>query len=305
MKEIKVSVSMIAYNIEPFIGQAIESILMQKTNFPLQLVIGENLSPDGTRDICIAYKKKYPDRIKLLLHEKNLGLTANSIATQNACDGKYIAMCDGDDYWTDPYKLQTQVDFLESHPEYAGSGHQATVIYDDNSREPHNFRGFIEADLYMKDVIELRKFHTSSLVYKTSIWKKYGGIPHNIHANDRAMYLMIATEGMIRYFDKAMCIYRKNDSGISSSVNISHLKKDFNIIPWITKINPAFPKNRYKAYIHKTIIEYPERVSFFSLLKHYFLHVWYSFSYFPENRHEMRGSLRIFIKKFKKNFKNA
>jgi glycosyltransferase involved in cell wall biosynthesis len=291
-KEVKVSVCMIAYNIEPFIAEAIEGVLMQKTNFPVQLVIGEDVSPDSTRDICKAYKEKYPDRIKLLLHEKNLGLTANSIATQNACDGKYIAMCDGDDYWTDPDKLQLQVDFLEANPEYAASAHQATTIYDDNSCDPHNFRGYIEPDLYFKDVIELRKFHTSSLVYKRSIWQKYNGIPANIHANERAMYMMIATEGKIRYFDRSMCVYRLSSVGISSRVTPKVLSADLNMIPWMKNINKDFPKNRFRSYIYYTMFTYPAKLRKTELFRYYLLFAIYSFSYFPYNIKRVLRSFR-------------
>jgi glycosyltransferase involved in cell wall biosynthesis len=282
-ESIMVSVCMIAYNIEHFIGEAIESVLSQHTTFPVQLVIGEDVSPDKTREICIAYKEKYPHRIKLLLHEKNLGLTANSIATQNACDGKYVAMCDGDDYWTDSNKLQTQIDFLESNPEYAGCGHQATVIYDDKSRNPHNFRGYVESDLYLKDMVELRKFHTSSLVYRKEIWNKHGGIPPNIHANERAMYLMIATEGKIRYFNKAMCTYRLSSIGISSRVTPKILKQDLNIIPWIKRINSEFPAGQFRSYVYYTMFTYPNKVKIIELFKYYILFAIYSFSYFPHN----------------------
>lgn len=278
-----VSVCIIAYNIEPFIGEAIESVLMQKTNFPVQLVIGEDMSPDSTRQICIEYKNKYPDKIKLILNDKNLGLTANSINTQNHCDGKYIAMCDGDDYWTDPNKLQIQVDFLETHPDYAGIAHQATVIYDDNSHEPHNFRGRIESDLYLKDMVELRKFHTSTLVYRKYIWEKYNGIPANIHANERAMYYIIATEGKIRYLDSPMGVYRLSGLGISARITPQILKHDFKMIPWIMSINKDFPKYRYKSYLYYSLFTYPNRVSRWELIKYYIPFAFYSFSYFPHN----------------------
>lgn len=287
-----VSVCMIAYNIERFIGEAIESVLMQKTNFPVQLVIGEDMSPDNTRQICIDYRNKYPDRIKLILNEKNLGLTANSINTQNHCDGKYIAMCDGDDYWTDPNKLQIQVDFLEEHLEYAGSAHQATVVYDDNSREPHDFRGEIESDLYLKDMVELRKFHTSSLLYRGYIWKKYNGIPLDIHANERAMYYIIATEGKIRYFNSSMCIYRLSSLGISARITPKILKQDLNMIPWIMSINKKFPKYRYKSYLYYSIFTYPRKVKRWELFRYFIPFAFYSFSYFPYNIKRVVRSFR-------------
>lgn len=115
---VMVSVCMITYNQESYIAQAIEGILMQKTNFQFELVIGEDCSTDNTRLICKEYKKKHPDIIKLLLPKKNLGSNENFNQIIKMSLGKYLALCEGDDYWTDPYKLQKQVDFLECHPDY-------------------------------------------------------------------------------------------------------------------------------------------------------------------------------------------
>lgn len=120
MNNIIVSVFILTYNQEEFIAQTIESILMQKTNFIFQLVIGEDCSTDSTRSICEKYVSDYGCKIKLLPNTiKNIGLIANYMRTIAACDGKYIAICDGDDYWIDDYKLQKQVDFLEKNPDYS------------------------------------------------------------------------------------------------------------------------------------------------------------------------------------------
>ena len=113
-----VSIFMLAYNQEEFIAQAIEGVLMQKTSFKYQLVIGEDCSTDRTREICKQYAIAHPKKIKLILNQENIGLGANYVNTYAACTGKYVAICDGDDFWTDPEKLQKQVDFLETHSEY-------------------------------------------------------------------------------------------------------------------------------------------------------------------------------------------
>lgn len=121
-----VSISMVTYNHEAYIAQAIEGVLMQKTDFQYELVIGEDCSLDNTRKICIEYKEKYPDKIKLLLPAKNLGITQNFLAIMQACSGKYIAQCDGDDFWTDSQKLQKQVDILEQNEQYTICMHDST-----------------------------------------------------------------------------------------------------------------------------------------------------------------------------------
>ncbi len=117
MTEPLVSVKMITYNHAPFIAQAIEGVLQQKTNFPFELVIGEDCSIDGTREIVFEYQKKHPDIIRVVTSDKNVGMTKNGLRTMKACQGKYIAFCEGDDYWHHPLKLQKQADYLESHPE--------------------------------------------------------------------------------------------------------------------------------------------------------------------------------------------
>ncbi len=125
MGEICVSIFMLTYNQEDYIAQAIEGVLMQKTDFSIQLVIGEDCSTDNTRDVLKDYAQKYPDKIKLILNETNIGLIANYVKTYAECTGKYVAICDGDDYWIDPFKLQKQVDFLEEYPNYA-------IVYTNN-----------------------------------------------------------------------------------------------------------------------------------------------------------------------------
>ena len=133
--EVKVSVAMVTYNHEPFIAQAIESVLMQQTEFGVELIIGEDCSTDGTREIVRAYAKRYSERVHLRLPEQNQGAGANFLATLKACRGEYIALCEGDDYWTDPHKLDKQVDFLE-RTAHAFCYHHASYQYDDGTEAP-------------------------------------------------------------------------------------------------------------------------------------------------------------------------
>jgi glycosyltransferase involved in cell wall biosynthesis len=111
-----VSVKMITYNHEPNITQAIEGVLQQETDFPIELVIGEDCSTDRTREIALNFQRKYPDVIRVITSKKNVGSKINNNRTREACRGKYVAFCEGDDYWQDPHKLKKQVDYMESHP---------------------------------------------------------------------------------------------------------------------------------------------------------------------------------------------
>lgn len=109
-----VSVCMITYNHAPYIAEAIEGVMMQKCDFPFELIIGEDYSTDDTRSIVLSYKEKYPENIRLLLRNTNMGMLQNFKDTLCSATGKYIALCEGDDYWIDSYKLQKQVDILEN-----------------------------------------------------------------------------------------------------------------------------------------------------------------------------------------------
>jgi len=112
--EVLVSVCITVYNLETYISQAIEGALMQETNFPFEIIIGDDASIDKTREICLSYQKKYPDKIKLVFHEKNVGVARNDISVVKVAQGKYLAWCDGDDYWIDNRKLQKQYEVLEN-----------------------------------------------------------------------------------------------------------------------------------------------------------------------------------------------
>ena len=122
-----VSVCMITYNHEAFVREAIESILAQKTKFEYELIIGEDCSSDNTRHICQEYALKYKNVILLPSHV-NLGIAKNFVRTLQACCSMYVAICEGDDYWTDPLKLQKQVNFLENNPQFSICYHNCFVI---------------------------------------------------------------------------------------------------------------------------------------------------------------------------------
>ena len=116
------SVLMITYNHEAFIGRSIESVLSQKTDFPFELVIGDDHSTDNTRSLAMKYAEKYPDIIKFQSHPGNLGVIPNFQDTLQRCSGKYVAILEGDDRWIDKHKLQKQVNFMERNPDFVLCG---------------------------------------------------------------------------------------------------------------------------------------------------------------------------------------
>jgi glycosyltransferase involved in cell wall biosynthesis len=136
---IKVSVVLLAYNQEKFIEQAINSILMQETNFNYEILIAEDFSTDNTRNIVIEFQKKYPDKIGVLLPDRNLNSNKYFVQVLETARGEYIALLDGDDFWTSPNKLQMQANFLDSHSNCSICFHNAEMIYEDSICESKNY----------------------------------------------------------------------------------------------------------------------------------------------------------------------
>ncbi len=128
-----VSICCITYNHETFIAKAIEGFLMQQTSFPFKIIIGEDYSTDRTRDIVQKYARRHPELINLIISDTNVGILVNERRVMLEAKGKYIAFCEGDDYWTDPFKLQKQVDFLETHPEYSVCFHRWRNFYPESN----------------------------------------------------------------------------------------------------------------------------------------------------------------------------
>jgi glycosyltransferase involved in cell wall biosynthesis len=133
----KLSVAILTYNHERFIAQAIEGVLMQQTDFEYEIVIGEDCSTDGTREIVLDYAAKHPNRIRAFCRESNMGPRDNAKALLAACRGEYVAMLEGDDYWISPHKLQKQVALMESDGSYVVCGSRA-YAWRDGDETPYN-----------------------------------------------------------------------------------------------------------------------------------------------------------------------
>ena len=230
MNSITVSVFVLTYNQEIFIGQTIESILMQKTDFDYQLVIGEDFSTDKTRIICEEFAEKYPKKIKLLKSlNSNIGLISNYMRTIRECDGKYIAICDGDDYWIDEFKLQKQVDILEKNPDYSIVYTKVKRLFPNgeikesivkNRKQVANFADLVH-DNFIPSVSVL--FRNKQNVMKLPDWII------NFPYGDWPTYLWtIKDSGAIYFLDQTTAVYRM---GIGESFKIREVNSD------IVKVN--------------------------------------------------------------------
>jgi glycosyltransferase involved in cell wall biosynthesis len=224
-----VSVKMITYNHEFYIAQAIEGVLMQETDFSIELIIGEDCSTDRTREIALDYQKKYPDIIRVLTSEKNVGMHKNARRTEKACRGKYIAFCEGDDYWHHPLKLQKQVDYLEAHPE-CGLVHSAAdiLIQKENKLikwDKNNFRkiphGYIFEDLLVFNFIKtLTACVRRDLVL--DYLKKYKPQEKKWMMGDRPLWMEISKHYKIGYIPESLGIRRVLQNSAQHSPNIEY-----------------------------------------------------------------------------------
>lgn len=213
-----VSVCMITYNHEKYIAQAIESVLMQEVSFKYELVIGEDCSIDDTRAIARAYSERYPDRIRMHLPKNNQGMIPNFIETLNACQGKYVAILEGDDYWIDPVKLQKQVEYLETHPNCALCFHKVLVITADKSREPFVFQPESIKEIYsLKDYLNSDLLQTGSLMFRNMLEKNFPEWFYNVPIGDWGLVSLIAKHGDLGFIDKLMGVYRLHPTSVWSA----------------------------------------------------------------------------------------
>jgi len=214
----KLSVCFITYNHEKFIRQALESVLMQQCDFDFEVVIGNDCSTDGTTRIVEEFAAAYPGKIRLNIFEKNVGMTANWLSTISACKGEYIAMLEGDDYWTDVHKLQKQVVFLDGNPSYSLVAHDLGVVKEAGVTADDFLLHFTEDRSFtLEDCITMPIFlQTSSFVFRRSMLTPFGSwVDKRVKSIDCVVYYMLAAQGPVYYMAEKMSVYRMHVAGIS------------------------------------------------------------------------------------------
>jgi len=209
-----VSVFMVAYDHEKYISQAIEGVLKQKTEYSVKLIIGEDCSTDSTREIVTRYKEKYPERIELITSECNVGMMNNYTRTLNACNGRYVALCEGDDEWTDDRKLQKQIDFLESHPDYVMCTHAVRTIFV-NVKEKDPFVKPMRTSTFDDTIIHGHFIPTLSVVFRRSALPVIPDWYKELLWGDVPLYLLVLHHGKNYYMDDVMGLKRKHPGGIT------------------------------------------------------------------------------------------
>lgn len=223
-----VSICMITYNHQKFIAQSIEGIIGQETDFPYKLIIGEDSSSDGTRAICEEFARKYPDKITLLDSDKRYGAMENLIRVIRKCDGDYIAVCEGDDYWIDKKKLQKQVSFLEKNQDFGLCCHDA--YFEINGKKTRSHKWDTPADTDLEYLLKKGNF----MVTLSVILRKYPGLIEFLEGfrhspvGDYLLYLHTAQHGKIHFLKDYMGVYRVHNTSMWSSLQrTQHFSKYF------------------------------------------------------------------------------
>lgn len=215
-----VTIRCITYNHEPYIRQCLEGFIMQKTNFRFEAIVHDDASTDETANIIREYAEKYPDIIKPIFETENqyskLDGSIQRIMSEHI-HGKYVAMCEGDDYWIDPLKLQKQVDFLESNPKYSMCAHNAFVFYQQKNDVCLFNKTSYSGELSVHDAIHAWKIPTASILVLSEIAKEYPSWLAVIYSGDYSLILRTLLKGKIYLNSDIMSVYRVSYVGYSAS----------------------------------------------------------------------------------------
>lgn len=275
------SVCLITYNQVNYVKQAIDGVLMQETDFAWELIIADDFSTDGTREIVVDYYKKYPNRIRLILQKKNMGPAENWRDLMSAPETKYIAYLEGDDYWTDPLKLQKQVTFLEENPEYVLSFHNIKALVDGKLQEDELIEKRYQnignkKKITTMDLLEQGNFiHTCSVVFR-NIPLKFPFEFDYSPVGDYFLFLLLSEFGFMRRIDEHMGVYRR---GIGSYSSLSSLEMSRKIVQYhLAILSYLSEEDQKRIFLQKTFnvfsnfetllkSQIAERASFWELFK--------------------------------------
>ena len=271
-----VTIRCTAYNQEPYIRDCLEGFVMQHTNFRFEAIVHDDASTDGTASIIKEYAEKYPDIIKPIFESENQYSkhdgSLRRIMNEHT-HGKYIAVCEGDDYWIDPLKLQKQVDFMESHPDFSLCGTNGLILWEEQIQRPNYFNSEMQSkEVSFKEVISKWFFPTAGLLYKKEINDIYPDWTSKIYSGDLTLVLLAAYYGKIFYFSDYTCVYRKglkdSASAIADKNRLYVLQQHKMLYTYYAK----FTGGKFAIELADIISRINNQVSYLELKsKHYFI----------------------------------
>ena len=227
------TVCIITYNHEDFIANALESVFKQITDFDFQIVIADDFSTDNTRDILEKYKSIYSDKITLIFQKENVGAAKNWIDLLKYPKSKYIAYLEGDDFWTDPYKLQKQVNYLEINRDCNLCFHNSSVFID--NKIEFNYTNTNKKKIIFEDLISPHFIATSSIIFKNNI--EFPNWVFKIKSGDKVLLFLSSIMGKIGYINEVMSVYRIHRNGMSQTDDHKGILKVYNMFELYYHLN--------------------------------------------------------------------
>lgn len=226
----KVSVVVTTYNQERYIRAALESVVMQKTPFEYEVIVADDASNDGTAAIVEEFAGRYPGRIRAIRQDVNGGDwgARNFLAGLNACRGEFIATLDGDDYWSDPGKLEVQAAFLDSRPEYQLCFHGCRVEYDSASRGGWDMRYLLpQDDVTIEEFLKAPMLHTSTIMMRQELAREVCAVRSLPKLKDCFIGVLACRSRPIHYLDRIMSVYRRHEEAIFGSLDFARQRAEF------------------------------------------------------------------------------
>ncbi|BBX74730.1 hypothetical protein MSHI_26360 [Mycobacterium shinjukuense] len=209
----KVSVVSITYNHEAYIREALDGFVAQQTDFPVEIIVADDASTDATPAIIGEYAERHPHLFRPILRSTNIGVHANFTDALSAARGEYLALCEGDDFWTDPLKLTKQVRYLDRHPQTAVCFHPVRVIWEDDRAKDSEFPPIAwRGDLSVEALLARNFIQTNSVVYRRL--PRYDDIPAGIMPIDWYLHVRHAIGGEIAMLPETMAVYRRHAQGL-------------------------------------------------------------------------------------------
>lgn len=261
-KTIVASIVCITYNHEDYICETLDSLLSQQTTFSFEIIIGEDCSTDSTLKIITEYQTKYKNIITIVKSEDNVGMMNNFIRTIKSSKGEYLALCEGDDYWTNNQKLQKQVDFMNSHKEYTMCFHNSEIFNNDTQKTIEYFPDINnERDFSIIDFIDVNYASTPSVLYRKHNIK----FPENFNTfklGDWPLHMIFADKGKVKYFPDIMAKYRVHTQGVWSAE--SEIKKNRYTMIMMEEMNKYF-EYKYNTIYEVAILRYITQEIYFYL----------------------------------------
>ena len=234
-----VSVVMMTRNHQDYIRQAVESVINQEVNFPIEILIGEDFSTDNTRQECEKLQLEYPHLIRLIVATENVGITPNFLRLVSRARGKYIALLEGDDYWIHPQKLSLQVELMETHPEYSWCAGKTI-----------NRKFWVPYKQYytMEDNLRIYIFHTSVVLFHAEHLRHFPKDFIQVNTLDAVLYIYLSQKGLCGFVKENLSYYRRHNDGFYSG---SSMKKRLNLLYHFISVADKYLDYKYSHLLRK------------------------------------------------------